>query len=769
MPHETAHGPAAAHDPDPPAGTGQPVRLAYIVARFPKITETFVVRELNEVNSHADIDAHLFALFRPQNSAVHPSAARWVARVHRPSLLFAVFMLLRWFVRRPYTVLSTTALLLRGFGRHPRLLLASLGAMVVAAAHADTMRRMRIEHVHAHFAGNTATAAWVIQRLTGIGYSITAHAYDLFQDQDFLQRRTHDARFVITISRFNAAFLRELCGDGVPPISVIRAGVDLTQFRFTQRTLHTTGPVRALCVASLMLHKGHRVLLEALASDDQQLRRITVDIVGEGPLRSSLEEQVALLRLADRVRLHGALPENMVADMFDRADLFILPSVIAPTGRMEGVPVVLMEALACGVPAVATRLSGVPELVEDGVTGTLADQGSVESLRSALLRVLADPTSARIMSEAGRQRVVDEYDVRASAASLSEKFVDAARASSGPTQARPSFIAWSRSERSSELAHALDGDCQSVFFTRLVKPALVPFRYLVSAVTTSAFLMRRRPSVVVATNPPIFPALIAYLYGRLTRTDLVLDSHPRGFGHKGSRLGTVMAPVHSYLVRRALATLVASDELARTVTRWGGRPLIVHEAPPLWAIDAPPDEMLRPTVMWVCIYAQDEPLADVLKAARSLPDYTFLVTGDVRKCPPDLRAGAPSNVEFTGYWAHDDFSALIRRSHIMLVLTTERTSVPRAAFEAIEALRPLVLSDWPHLRGLFPSAVWVSNSPESIAAGVRRAVEHHDELVAGVQTARDRQRGRWRLQRAQLVELLRRTADGPPGDRQAID
>jgi glycosyltransferase involved in cell wall biosynthesis len=735
--------------------SADPVRLAYLVARFPKVTETFVVRELNEVDAYDEINAELFALFRPQASSAHPSAQAWVDRVHRPSLLSAASAFIRRTIHQPLTMLSTVVLLIRGFWRHPRLLLSSFGALLVACAHADTMVRLRIEHVHAHFAGNTATAAWVIRRLTGIEYSITTHAYDLFQDQAFLAPRLRDARFVIAISRFNERFLENFCQGSAPPIFLVRAGVDLKRFRYIERRLPATGPVRALCVASLLPHKGHRVVLQALAEADPDIKRINLDVVGDGPERSDLEAQIRELGLEKRVRLHGSLPEDEVAAMFDHADLFVLPSVIAANGRMEGVPVVLMEALACGVPAVATRLSGVPELVEDKVTGTLAEQGDVASMGAALKRVLNDPDRAAAMARAGRQRVVEEYDVVASAEMLAQQFVAVAREPSERAQRRrPAFIAWSRSDRSRELALAVGGDSQAIFLSRFVKPGLVPIRYAISGVATSLFLLRKRPSAVVATNPPIFPALIAYVYCRLAGARLILDSHPRGFGHKGSRLGTAMTPLHRFLVRRAAATLVASNELADTVRNWGGRAEIVHEAPPLWSIQDPPSLSGEPTVMWVCIYANDEPVADVLEAARQLPECRFLITGDVRRCPPELRSAAPSNVEFTGYWGSVDFRALIERSDIMMVFTTERTSVPRGAFEAVEALRPLVLSEWPHLHDTFPDAVFVRTSPDAMAEGVRSAVSRHGELTAAAHAARDRQRTRWEGQRAQLALCL---------------
>lgn len=288
----------------------------------------------------------------------------------------------------------------------------------------------------------------------------------------------------------------------------------------------------------------------------------------------------------------------------------------------------------------------------------------------------------------------------------------------------------------------------------LVRQALVPVRYAFSLLVTTRYLLRKRPTVVVATNPPIFPALVAYALRPLIGNELILDSHPRSFGLKDSRVGRMLTPAHRRLVRAARATLVPSTELSELVTRWGGRPLIVHEAPPQWSINTPARRGDRIKVLWVAIFASDEPVEVVLEAARQLPDVDISITGDLRRCPPQRRVDATGNVEFTGFWPAEAFPVLIERSDLMLVLTTEPGSVPRAAFEAVEALRPLVISDWPSLRELFADAVFVSNTGDAIARGIREAIDRREELEAAASSARDVQRARWQQQRQELLALL---------------
>jgi glycosyltransferase involved in cell wall biosynthesis len=203
-------------------------------------------------------------------------------------------------------------------------------------------------------------------------------------------------------------------------VHVVHCGVDPQAWPARPRAAPAQGPVRALCVASLEEKKGHRVLLRALAGADGSLGRVELDLVGPGALRGELEALARALGLGDRVRFHGALPEPHVAALLGRADLFVLASVVERSGFMEGIPVALMEALAAGVPVVATRLSGVPELVRDGDTGLLAEPGDAASLRAALERAIGDPDAALRRAVAGRALVEREFDAVAGAARIAE-------------------------------------------------------------------------------------------------------------------------------------------------------------------------------------------------------------------------------------------------------------------------------------------------------------------------------------------------------------
>lgn len=399
------------------------MKIAYIVSRFPIASETFIVRELNALVTEPEPEVLLFSLFPARESFLHPAAAPWLPGLHRPTPAASVGALAWWLCRHPIRLVTVTAAIARAHWRRPRFLVRALATVLVGAALARTLSRLGVDHVHAHFASYPTLAAWVCRRLAGIPYSFTAHAHDIFIDQSFLDRKLDDARFAVAISEYNRAYLGRYVRRPGVPVHVVHSGVEPSYYRYRLREPPAAGPVRALCVATLEEYKGHEVLLEAITGGDGCLRRVELDLVGAGSLRSSLEASATARGLGDRVRFRGTLAERQVAELLEQADVFVLPSLLTGTGRMEGLPVALIEALASGVPVVATNLSGVPELVHDGETGLLAEPGNPASLRKQLARTLDDPASARRRAEAGRRLVEAEFDIERSAGELRQLFL----------------------------------------------------------------------------------------------------------------------------------------------------------------------------------------------------------------------------------------------------------------------------------------------------------------------------------------------------------
>lgn len=316
------------------------------------------------------------------------------------------------------------------------------------------------------------------------------------------------------------------------------------------------------------------------------------------------------------------------------------------------------------------------------------------------------------------------------------------------------FISWGAiAGRSAELAADLGGDARAYFAPGPGRRPPVLLRYLFSSVLTGATLVARRPRVVVVTNPPVPAALVTWCWARLVGARLVLDSHPGGFGAQGDRLSARLQWLHRFVARRSAFCLVADETWRARLAEWGVDAVVVHEAPDGWdSARSVPGGRLR--VLCVGRFAPDEPVAALLDAASLVPELDLAITGDVSLCPTGLRDRAPGNVAFVGFLGAADYHAAVVEADAVLTLTTEPASVMRAAYEAVYARRPLVVSDWPLNRALFPTAVHVLHTPEALAEGLARLAADYPTFQASAESARTAQLARWATQRGELAGRL---------------
>ncbi len=315
-----------------------------------------------------------------------------------------------------------------------------------------------------------------------------------------------------------------------------------------------------------------------------------------------------------------------------------------------------------------------------------------------------------------------------------------------------SFIAWGiPSGRPTEMAAQLGGEARSL---NLPSSWPVLVRYMLYTAATLAHLLIRRPRALIVTNPPIVPGLIAVVYARLTGASVLLDSHPGGFGAQGDARSARVQVLHRWAARRVASVLVTTEDWADLVRSWGGVADVTHEAPPIWNLAPPPRLKAPPRVLYVGIFGRDEPVQHLVAAAELVPEAEFHVTGDPARCPPQLLQDPPPNVTFTGFLRGQDYQAAIEEANLVVTLTTEPTSIMRAACEAVYAQRPLVVSDWPALRQTFPHAAFVANSPQGIAAGIRQVIDHYDEFCAAVPEALAIQHTSWTEQLHRLERRL---------------
>lgn len=397
------------------------VRAAWIMSRFPRLTETFVLYEILAAEK-LGVDVDVYPLIRERARVMHPEARELLGRVrYLPWVSWSVLRSqLGWLRRAPRRYLGTLWTIVRGTWTNPKLLAASLAIFPKTAHAALLMRRDGVEHVHCHFANHPALAGFIVRRLTAIPFSFTAHAHDLFVDRRILPPLVAGAAFVVAISRYNKDVILAECGHEVDDkVVVIHCGVDTTVFSPAEPDTEAGArELSILCVGTLEPRKGQAHLVRACRILLDRRVAFRCRIVGGAGNADAFRKQIAEAGLQSRVELLGWLARPDVAKLMRHADVLVAPSVPLRDGRQEGIPVTLMEAMATGLPVVASRISGIPELVEDGHTGLLVSPADADALADALERLSTSPDLRARLGAAGRAKVVREFELWTNAAEV---------------------------------------------------------------------------------------------------------------------------------------------------------------------------------------------------------------------------------------------------------------------------------------------------------------------------------------------------------------
>lgn len=382
------------------------------MSRFPKLTETFVLNDVIGLAAHG-FEVEVFPLLRERQAVVHDDAARVAARAHYLPFLSPAIVAsnVRMLLRRPRRYLGAVGRLVADTWRSPNFLVGGLGIVPKVVHAAALMERLGVGHLHCHFANHPAVAGWLVHRLVGIPYSFTAHGSDLHVDRRMLPTKVAEAAFVATVSSFNRDLIVQECGGRfADKVHVVRCGVDTGLFAPRERRPVPERP-DLVCVGTLHEVKGQAHLLAACARLAATDALGTCTFVGDGPDRSRLEQLASSLGIAERVRFAGALPREEVAAVLAGADVLVAPSVPTREGKREGIPVVLIEGMASGVPVVASRLSGIPELVIHERTGLLVEPQDDGGIAAAVLRLRDEPGLAAALVDGALAHVAREFEL----------------------------------------------------------------------------------------------------------------------------------------------------------------------------------------------------------------------------------------------------------------------------------------------------------------------------------------------------------------------
>ncbi len=327
------------------------------------------------------------------------------------------------------------------------------------------------------------------------------------------------------------------------------------------------------------------------------------------------------------------------------------------------------------------------------------------------------------------------------------------RSHAGKPMQKAVVISWAYPvPRSQGLADALGGTAHYIEALKGTRGFLLPLRYVLQTFSTWRVLAAGKPEVVIAMNPPIVLPIIVWLYAVLSRAKFVIDSHTGAFAGPWSRF----IGLHKFLSRRALATVVTNRALAGQVESWGARAVVLEDRLPDLPIRPAPAAAGRPGVCVINSFSDDEPLAEILAAARELPAVDLFVTGKVPKGARWAFLDArPANVILTGFLPKTDYEELLNRVDLAMVLVKVDLTLLCGAYEAVQLGKPLITSNWPVLRDYFSrGCLYVDNSPAEIVRAVRDGLTHKTALAAEMKELKGALTERWTQHFNVLVDLI---------------
>jgi glycosyltransferase involved in cell wall biosynthesis len=386
------------------------VRIAYLVNQYPKISHTFVRREIAALLAEG-IQIFRYSIRSSPETLVDPrdqAEALATQVLLGDSKMRVLTALVTTALARPlrfYCALRTTIRLAR---RSDRGVFRHLAYLAEACLLSRLLARQAIRHVHAHFGTNSATVAMLTHELGKISFSFTAHGPEEFDkaEQWSLGEKIEKAAFVVGVSHFGRSQLYRQCEHRFwGKIHVVHCGVDGDYLDRDTSPIPHAG--KLVSVGRLSEQKGQLLLVEALGQLRRQGLRVELDFVGDGELRYQLEHAIAEQGLSDSVKITGWADGETVRHILDACSAFVLPSFA------EGLPVVIMEAMARGRPVLSTYVAGIPELVQPGQNGWLVAAGSADELANAVREVVTTPLEVLAeMGRNGRARVAEQHDIR---------------------------------------------------------------------------------------------------------------------------------------------------------------------------------------------------------------------------------------------------------------------------------------------------------------------------------------------------------------------
>lgn len=394
----------------------KPQRVGYVVKRYPCYSETFIV---NEILAHeaAGLDLEIFTLRPTLDSHFQNIISQVRAPVHHLKGYRGLEGVRLWEV-----IEETSEIIPQIWSRLPYSQGEDVHYVFQALQIACTVHLRGITHLHAHFASSPTSVTRLASHFAGIPYSFTAHAKDIFHQDvqyDDLERKLRDAATTITISEYNRNYLSQTYNGAAGNVRHIYNGLNLQNFPFKSPEKR---PPQIIAVGRLVEKKGFFTLIEACALLAKRGCQFTCQITGKGELEAELRSQIAQLRLSNFVKLVGPQPQNKIIELVGQSAVCVAPCIIASDGNRDGLPTVLLEAMALGTPCISTNVTGIPEAIEDRETGLLVPQLDPIALAQAIEELLLDPDLRVQLAVKARKLIVEKFDIHHNSVHIRQVF-----------------------------------------------------------------------------------------------------------------------------------------------------------------------------------------------------------------------------------------------------------------------------------------------------------------------------------------------------------
>ncbi len=399
------------------------MKIAYVMSRFPKHTETFILYEMLAIEEQG-VPVDVYPMLKQRDAVVHQEALALVKRArYMPFISLPIISSNIAAIRRNATLYFGTLFeVLRGAFGNTYFLIGAISAFPKAVHFSKMMAEEQVTHVHAHFSNHPAVTALIVHRLTGIPFSFTAHGHDIHKDRTMLREKIAAAAFAVTVSVYNKSIMAKECSpEDDSKIHVLHCGVDTRLFKVPVKP-DQEAVINIICVASLLEVKGHTYLIQACKLLRGRGKNFSCHLVGEGKYRARIEKEIKQSGLDDHIKLHGACTQSHVRELLMISDIFVLASIPTRQGDREGIPVSLMEGMAVGLPVVASNISGIPELVENGLCGFLTPPRDVNALAKSIGVLIEESSLRRKMGAAAREVILRDFNLESNARQLIHMF-----------------------------------------------------------------------------------------------------------------------------------------------------------------------------------------------------------------------------------------------------------------------------------------------------------------------------------------------------------